>query len=160
MVAKEGEQADPRVPAPAALRPVLGFARFSAAAYGTIARVLDEDGIFRARVAEAADEAELGRASWLYLHRPVGWQDDPALHEEPPAPAAPGRSDDKAATARLRKAAADADAARKRAADQLGPRGERRLQLRRRDAEAAEVLDDVGEGVQSPSPTAGRPTRR
>ena len=44
-----------------------------------IARVIDEDGIFRARVAEAADESEVGRASWLWLHRPVGWLDDPAL---------------------------------------------------------------------------------
>ena len=77
-VAQKGEQADPRLPAPAALRPVLGFSRLSAAAYGIITRVIDEDGIFRARVAEAADETDVGRASWLWLHRPVGWLDDPA----------------------------------------------------------------------------------
>ena len=46
---------------------MLGFSRLSAAAYTVIARVVDEDGIFRARVAEAADEADLGRASWLWL---------------------------------------------------------------------------------------------
>ena len=67
------------MPAPVELRPVLRFSRLSAAAYGVIARVIDEDGIFRARVAEAADESEVGRASWLWLHRPVGWLDDPAL---------------------------------------------------------------------------------
>jgi hypothetical protein len=104
---------------------VLGFARLSAAAYGTIARVLEEDGIFRARVAEAADEDEIGRAGWLYLHRPVGWLDDPALRGAP----APGAADADAGTvasrreeraaSRLRKAAADAEAARRRSADLL-----------------------------------------
>jgi predicted RNA-binding protein with PIN domain len=139
-VAKEGEQADPRVPAPAGLRPVLGFARFSAAAYATIARVLDDDGTFRARVAEVADEAEIGRASWLYLHRPVGWLDDPALLEDPPppAPAPAGRPDDKAA--RLRKAAGDADAARKRAVEQL-------VEVRRSEAAVRAERDGLAAAI-------------
>lgn len=124
-VAREGEAADPRIPAPAALRPVLRFARLSAAAYATIARVLDDDGIFRARVAEEADEDDVGRAAWLYLHRPVGWLDDPALEGSSGTGAAGGedrgagsRRDERTA-ARLRKAATDAEAARRRAADQL-----------------------------------------
>lgn len=104
---------------------MLGFTRLSAAAYGVIARVVDDDGIFRARVAEAADEDEIGRAGWLWLHRPVGWLDDPAMSGDgappppPPSGSTVGRRDDKAAAARLRKAAADADAARRRAAEQL-----------------------------------------
>lgn len=120
-----------------ALRPVLGFSRLSAVAYTVIARVIDDDGVFRARVAEAADEAELGRASWLWLHRPVGWLDDPAVRGAAPAPvtaaddaraAAGPRRDEKAAAGRLRKAAADADAARRRTAEQLA-------ELRRTEAE-------------------------
>ncbi|MCU1372290.1 MAG: hypothetical protein JWO77_3484, partial [Ilumatobacteraceae bacterium] len=55
-----------------------------------IARVIDDDGVFRARVAEAADEAELGRAGWLWLHRPVGWLDDPAVRGTPGAAALTG----------------------------------------------------------------------
>lgn len=104
---------------------MLGFSRLSAAAYGVIARVVDEDGIFRARVAEAADEGDVGRASWLWLHRPVGWLDDAAMAGEAPSVPVPERSpggarrDDKAAANRLRKAAADADAARRRTAEQL-----------------------------------------
>ena len=78
---------------------MLGFARLSAAAYGTIARVLEEDGIFRARVAEAADEDEIGRAGWLYLHRPVGWLDDPALRGAP----SPGAADADAGTVASRR---------------------------------------------------------
>lgn len=150
-MARAGEQASPRVAAPTELRPVLGFSRLSAAAYGTIARVIDEDGIFRARVAEAADEGEVGRAAWLWLHRPVGWIDDPAV-SGPPAPApveaaaadsgslpASSKRDEKAA-ARLRKAAAEADAARRRAADQLAELRRSAADLRaERDRLAAQV---------------------
>jgi hypothetical protein len=84
--------------------------------------------VFRARVAEAADEAELGRASWLWLHRPVDWLDDPAVSGAaagvPPTAddsraAGGSRRDDKATAGRLRKAVADADAARRRTAEQL-----------------------------------------
>jgi hypothetical protein len=148
-VAQKGEQADPRLPAPAALRPVLGFSRLSAAAYGIITRVIDEDGIFRARVAEAADETDVGRASWLWLHRPVGWLDDPALSGAPSAGAAGGddrtgasgaRREDKAATARFRKAAAEADAARRRTAEQL-------VEVRRTAAEVRADRDRLAAAV-------------
>ncbi len=135
-VAQKGEQADPRIPAPVALRPVLGFSRLSAAAYGVIARVVDEDGIFRARVAEAADEDAVGRPSWLWLHRPVGWLDDPAMNGAGMGPAPDVRRDDKAAAARLRKAAADADAARRRTAEQLA-------ELRRSEAEVRAERDRI-----------------
>ncbi|WP_426572550.1 NYN domain-containing protein [Aquihabitans sp. McL0605] len=156
-VAIEGEAADPRVPAPGALRPVLGFSRLSSAAYGVIQRVVDDDGMFRARVAEQADEAALGRAGWLWLHRPVDWMADPAVAGSPseaaaaaapsaePAEAAPGRRDEKAAVARLRKAAADADAARRRTADQLAEARKIGVELRaERDrlAESVRTLQD------------------
>lgn len=125
---------------------MLGFARLSAAAYGTIGRVLEEDGIFRARVAEAADEDEVGRAGWLYLHRPVGWLDDPALRGGPPpaavdadAGSAASRREERAA-ARLRKAAADAEAARRRSADLLAEARRSEVEVRaERDGLAATV---------------------
>lgn len=60
-------------PPPAGLRPVLGFARLPTQALRTVLQVLDRDDDFRARVAEGATEPELGRASWLFLHRPDGW---------------------------------------------------------------------------------------
>jgi len=127
---------------------VLGFSRLSAAAYGVIARVIDEDGIFRARVAEAADEGEVGRASWLWLHRPVGWLDDPAVSGGGPAPStsertAPrARRDDKAAANRLRKAAADADAARRRTAEQLAG-------LRQAEAAVRAERDDLAASIEA-----------
>jgi predicted RNA-binding protein with PIN domain len=109
-VAIDGEQADPRVPAPTALRPVLGFTRLSAASYGLIERVVDGDATFRARVAAAADEAQVGRAGWLWLTRPEGWERDPALA----ADARPGAGSDAAARLRRERAGAEAAAARHR----------------------------------------------
>lgn len=72
-VARAGEREQPPVPAPRALRPVLGFTRLPATALDAARRVLDDDETFRARVAETASEEELGRAAWLFLARPEGW---------------------------------------------------------------------------------------
>jgi predicted RNA-binding protein with PIN domain len=72
-VARAGEREQPPVPAPRALRPVLGFTRLPATALDAARRVLDDDEAFRGRVAEAASEEELGRVAWLFLVRPEGW---------------------------------------------------------------------------------------
>lgn len=141
-VAIDGEQAEPRIAAPKALRPVLGFSRLSNAAYSVIQRVIDDDGIFRARVAEVAEESDIGRIGWLWLNRPVGWLDEVAEigatgdadGTSPSPPVGEGKRDQKAAVARLRKAAADADAARRRAADQLA-------EVRRSEAEVRAERD-------------------
>lgn len=39
-------------------------------------RALDRDDDFRARVAAAATEEDLGRPGWLFLDRPEGWEDE------------------------------------------------------------------------------------
>ncbi len=62
---------------PAALRPFLGFTkRLPQRALRAVLDVLDEDEGFRSRVADGADEAQLGRASLLFLTRPASWQQD------------------------------------------------------------------------------------
>jgi predicted RNA-binding protein with PIN domain len=62
-------------PPPSALRPVLGFTKkLPTRALRTVQSALDGDESFRTRVAEGAEEAELGRSSWLYLVRPDGWE--------------------------------------------------------------------------------------
>ena len=99
-VARAGEQEDPPVPAPSPLRPVLSFAKLPAAALAVAQRVVEDDDGFRARVAAAAgdlDSTRLDRAGWLWLARPDGWTDDPAIRGAAEAPVAP---DD---TARLRR---------------------------------------------------------
>jgi predicted RNA-binding protein with PIN domain len=42
----------------------------------TVREVMDSDGDFRDRVVKAADEDFLGRASWLWLVRPEGWEEE------------------------------------------------------------------------------------
>jgi len=142
-IAIEGEQADPRVPSPPALRPVLGFSRLSSAAYGVIHRVVDEDGVFRARVAAAADEEVIGRAGWLWLHRPVDWADDAVFSGEatPEASllAAGGGGGDRAKdpAAKHRRAAEKAEASRKRVADDLAVARRKEQALRTANEELA-----------------------
>lgn len=72
-VARVGERSTPAVPAPQALRGVLHFKRFPAAARDFARRALEEDEEFRERVADEVTEARVGEVGWLYLTRPEGW---------------------------------------------------------------------------------------
>lgn len=78
LVAKAGEKATPPEPAPRPLRRLLGHARLTPAALATIRKVVDEDETFRARVADIVTENAVGRASWLFLTRPEGWEEEVA----------------------------------------------------------------------------------
>jgi predicted RNA-binding protein with PIN domain len=116
-VAREGLAADPTILPPHAVRPYLDFARLSANALRAIARTVDRDEGFRARVAAAVDEAAVGRAGWLWLTRPEGWEEEVVgIEAERGAQAAEDRErrDERTATKRL--AAAQA-AAEQRAAE-------------------------------------------
>jgi len=75
-VARVGLGAEPPVEPPRLLRPLLSFRRLPAQALETVRRALEDDAEFRARVAGDADEGELDRASWLFLSRPAGWEDE------------------------------------------------------------------------------------
>jgi predicted RNA-binding protein with PIN domain len=72
-VAKQGEAATPVVAAPGPMRRLLGFARLPDRALATVRASVESDDRFRERVAGAADETALERASWLWLRRPEGW---------------------------------------------------------------------------------------
>ncbi|HET9444257.1 MAG TPA: hypothetical protein VFO65_13085, partial [Acidimicrobiales bacterium] len=79
-VARAGAAADPAIEAPRALRPLLDFSRLRGPALATVGRVLDDDEGFRRRVAaagrEGGGESVVGRAGWLYLTRPDGWEEE------------------------------------------------------------------------------------
>jgi predicted RNA-binding protein with PIN domain len=81
-VAREGAAADPPIPAPPRLRPVLHFSRLNPKSLDVVRRTLEEDDDFRARVAGAVDEGRAGRAGWLWLHRPEGWEGELSELEE------------------------------------------------------------------------------
>ena len=84
---------------PAALRPLLNFVRLPTAASRRVLEVLDSDEPFRTSVAGTLSEADLGRESWLFLHRPEGWSvelglliESAAEDEEAAAAGAQGRT--------------------------------------------------------------------
>jgi predicted RNA-binding protein with PIN domain len=124
---------------PTALRPFLGFARLSPAALSAIARVVDQDDDFRARVAASVDEDAVGRGAWLWLTRPAGWQHDLAAIE------AEDRERRASRAAEQREARDERSAARRLAATQAALTRaetvgeERRLELDRLQQE----LDDL-----------------
>jgi predicted RNA-binding protein with PIN domain len=124
---------------PSALRPYLGFAKLSPAALAAIARVVDQDDDFRARVAESVDADSVGRGGWLWLTRPLGWSDDLAAIEAEDRERRASRAADR------REARDERSAARRLAATQAALTRaeavgeERRLELDRLQRE----LDDM-----------------
>ncbi len=128
--------AEPRQPPPGGVHTVLTFSRMTASAYAIVRRAIEEDEVFRARVAAAATEEGVGRAGWLWLHRPEGWQTDAALET-------PDEHDRGRGMARLRRERDGAEAAAARhqaeasAAEASRRRSVAQLQDARREASAA-----------------------
>lgn len=75
-VAREGEGEEPAVLAPTPMRPLLRFAKLPRRALTVTRRALETDDEFRGRVARAVTESDVGRAGWLYLARPQGWEEE------------------------------------------------------------------------------------
>ena len=75
-MARDGEDDTPAVTPPSGLRPFLRFAKLPAPAMLAARRAVDADDEFRRRVAEAVSEEDVGRAGWLWLTRPEGWDQE------------------------------------------------------------------------------------
>jgi len=75
-VAVIGARQRPPVPPPPSLRPFLRFQKLPPAALTPVRRAVEEDETFRSMVAAVATEDVVDRASWLWLHRPDGWEDE------------------------------------------------------------------------------------
>lgn len=61
---------------PRPLRQFRSFKKIPDRALDVARRALDDDDDFRARLRDALDEDAVGRAGWLVLDRPDGWEDD------------------------------------------------------------------------------------
>lgn len=135
----------PHLPPPR-LQPFIGFAKRGARALAAVRAVVDEDESFRSRVAAEVSEDAVGRAGWLWLHRPEGWEGELAALEAAEAQRAADAVEaraDKGAARKLgaareatAKAEASASAARKDAAE---ARKLLTAERRRRSAAEAEV---------------------
>lgn len=77
VVARAGEVAEPRVPAPPQLRRFFRFAKLPDAALAVVRRVVESDEALRLRIRDlvAADPGVVGEAGWLFVDRPEGWEE-------------------------------------------------------------------------------------
>ena len=73
VVARDGVESRPPVDAPTAMRSFLYVAELPPRALTVAQQAIEDDPSFRRRVAEQATEDEVGRAGYLWLHRPIGW---------------------------------------------------------------------------------------
>lgn len=132
-VARVGARSSPPMEPPRALRPFLHFSgRLPDAALQTVRRSIDEDEGFRSRMVGLADEQELGRAGWLFVVRPDGWEVELAsLSEEAEATARAEREakEERSAQRRLRRAEAATERAEAAAARARAERDEAMAQL-------------------------------
>lgn len=133
LVGRHGEAEDPPRPAPRALRPFLRFTRLPDRALAATRRVLDGDEEFRTRVRDVTSAEAVGRAGWLFLDRPSGWEDELGDLVAAAAHAAGEARDARAEREAARRLAA-VEASLQRAEDDLG----------RRLAELAELKDELG----------------
>ncbi|MDH4277561.1 MAG: hypothetical protein OEZ14_00360 [Acidimicrobiia bacterium] len=72
-VAREDAEADPAVEPPGDMRSFLYLARLPRRAIAVAQQAIEDDSDFRSRVAARATQEEVGRAGYLWLHRPIGW---------------------------------------------------------------------------------------
>jgi predicted RNA-binding protein with PIN domain len=155
-VARAGEEAVPAQSAPVSLRPFLQFTRLPGRALVVARKALDGDEGFRVRVVQEVSEAGVGRAGWLFLTRPPGWEADlEALVQEAEkdrAEAAERRSEGEArrrlagAEETARRAEEAAEAARAeaaKAADALAEQRRSRREVDRRASALAARLEEV-----------------
>lgn len=77
-IARRDAGGSPPVDPPRRLRSFLSMRRLSATALEGVRRAVEESPSLRERMAEAAptEEDAGGRASWLFVHRPDGWEDE------------------------------------------------------------------------------------
>jgi len=73
VVAREGAEANDPIDPPSAMRSLLYVEDLPRRALAAAQQVIEENSEFRHRVAMRADEGDVGRAGFLWLHRPTGW---------------------------------------------------------------------------------------
>ncbi len=72
-IARDGVENNPPTDPPAAMRSFLYVSELPGRALTVAQQAIEDDPAFRRRVAEQADEDVVGRAGYLWLHRPIGW---------------------------------------------------------------------------------------
>jgi hypothetical protein len=119
-----GMRARPPITPPPSLKPFVRFQKIPPAALGPVRRAVEADDELRARVALAATEEAVGRPSWLWIHRPEGWEAELAQLAAEEAAAESEVEEEKAERSAQRRVDAAERAARKAAAEVSALRAE------------------------------------
>ena len=127
---------------PTPLRPYLRFGRLPPPARHAVRSVLEADASLRGSVAGATDEQTVGRAGWLWLSRPVGWQDEFAALVAARVDAGDDERE-RSARRRLRRAEQAIAALEERAARHAEEAATLRAELDRRSAALEERSSEV-----------------
>lgn len=159
-VARTGLMETPPVSPPGPIRPLLRFAKLSERALATLRDTVEDDGEFRSRVAEQADEAVIGRLPYLWLTGPEGWAEELQVAEQARAAAAEEMADERAERSARRRltsveaarARAEDDAREARALVASAGEGLAGLRLARRRAE--DEARDLAEALEATAATA------
>ncbi|MCU1346935.1 MAG: hypothetical protein JWL70_3201 [Acidimicrobiia bacterium] len=147
MVALGASRSHPTVRVPPPLRPFLKLTRLPERALRPVRRVVDNDEAFRELLLPAATEEVVGRAGWLWLHRPDGWETELSELVEATEVAREAQGDEREATAaarRLEVMQAALDQARQRASNA-------EAEVVRLRAELADVRRELAPPPSAPS---------
>lgn len=107
-VATLGTRIKGQFPVPAALRPFLRGGRIPSTKFGSLARAIESDPEFLARMAAVATEDQVGQIGMVWLTRPEGWQTRLVeLVRDEDAAAAERTKDEELARANKRREAAE-----------------------------------------------------
>jgi hypothetical protein len=139
VVAATGARQRPPIVPPAALKPFLKLQKLPPAALVPVRKAVEDDVAFRERVGDVANDELVGRAGWLWLVRPEGWEDelDTLVEREAEAESATAKAGAEKSAAR-RVEAAESEA-RRLGAELAVTRGELRQLRERYDAAQSEV---------------------
>jgi predicted nucleic acid-binding Zn-ribbon protein len=72
-IARDGVEGEPPVDPPDVMRSFLYVGELPGRALSLAQQAIEDDPAFRRRVADKATEDDVGRAGYLWLHRPIGW---------------------------------------------------------------------------------------
>lgn len=163
-----GAAAQPPLPTPGPLRPLIKLRVLPDRALPSVRGVLDGDEGFRAIVAASTTEALVGRASYLFLQRPEGWEQSLAAEAGAMLDAAAEATASRAEATAARRLAAVEDALRRseqavadlraELADVKGQLAEERKARRDADAEAGRLRRRVRDLEEQAAAGAGPPT--
>jgi hypothetical protein len=139
VVAATGVRQRPPIAPPPALKPFLKLQKLPPAALIPVRKAVEDDVAFRQRVGDVATEELVGRAGWLWLARPAGWEDELDTLVEREAEAEWATAKAGAEKSAVRRVEAAKSEARRLGAELAVTRGELRQLRERYDAAQSEV---------------------